>query len=91
METTPVAAARVLTLVETDPSWSWHPSSTRSVTTAMQPGPGTPAAYSASNAESVGDRGVCGARIEAIHSENRSGGQPCSAADAMDWIETKAI
>jgi hypothetical protein len=49
------------------------------------------ATYTVSNAESVGDRGVCGARIEAIHSENSSGGQPCSAADAMDWIETKAI
>jgi hypothetical protein len=52
---------------------------------------GVTAAYAVSNAESAGDRGVRGARIEAIHSENSSGGQPCSAADAMDWIETKAI
>jgi hypothetical protein len=42
------------------------------------------------NAESAGDRGVRGARIEAIHSENSSGGQPCSPTDAMDWIESKA-
>jgi hypothetical protein len=49
------------------------------------------AAYAVSNAESAGDRGVRGARIEAIHSENSSGGQLCSAADAIDWIETKAI
>jgi hypothetical protein len=56
----------------------------------MDTGSGT-AAYAVSNAESAGDRGVRGARIEAIHSENSSGGQPCSAAEAMDWIETKAI
>jgi hypothetical protein len=56
----------------------------------MDAGSGT-AAYAVSNAESAGDRGVRAARIEAIHSENNSGGQPCSAADAMDWIETKAI
>jgi hypothetical protein len=48
-------------------------------------------AYAVSNVESAGDRGVCSARIKAIHSENSSGGQPCSAADTMDWIETKAI
>jgi hypothetical protein len=57
---------------------------------ARDAGSGT-AAYAVSNAESAGDRGVRGAQIEAIHSENSSGGQPCSAADAMDWIETKAI
>jgi hypothetical protein len=56
----------------------------------MDAGSGT-AAYAVSNAESAGDRGVRAARIEAIHLENSSGGQPCSAADAMDWIETKAI
>jgi hypothetical protein len=43
------------------------------------------AAYTVSNAESAGDRGVCGTRIEAIHSENSFGGQP-----AMVWTETKA-
>jgi hypothetical protein len=58
------------------------------VTAAMQPGLGMPAAVN--NAESAGDRGVRGARIEAIHSENSSGGQPCSPTDAMDWIESKA-
>jgi hypothetical protein len=46
-------------------------------------------AYAVSNAESAGDRRVCGARIEAIHSENNSGGQPCSAADAMFGSEPK--
>jgi hypothetical protein len=56
----------------------------------MDAGSGT-VAYAASNAESAGDRGVRDARIEAIHSENNSGGQPCSAADTMEWIETKAI
>jgi hypothetical protein len=57
---------------------------------AMDAGSET-AAYPVSNAERAGDRGVRGVRIEAIHSKNSSGGQPCSAADAMDWIETKAL
>jgi hypothetical protein len=57
---------------------------------ATDPSSGT-AAYAISNAESAGERDVRGAQIEAIHSENCSGGQPCSAADAMDWIETNAI
>jgi hypothetical protein len=63
---------------------SGHPAGARDT------GSGT-TAYAVINVESMGDRGVRGARIEAIHSENSSGGQPCSVADAMDWIETKAI
>jgi hypothetical protein len=35
---------------------------------------GSETPYAVSNAESAGDRGVCSARIEAIHSENSSGG-----------------
>jgi hypothetical protein len=90
--TTPVAAARVLTLVESGPLVELAPSvhtvgDGGHAAGARDAGSGT-AAYAA---ESAGDRGVCGAWIEAIHSENSSGGQPCSAADAMDWIETKAI
>jgi hypothetical protein len=80
----------VLTLVETDPLVELAPS----VHTVGDGGHAVGArdagsettAYAVSNAESAGDRGVCGARVEAIHSENRSGGQP-----AMDWTKTKAI
>jgi hypothetical protein len=93
--TTPVAAAWMLTLVETDPLVELAPSvhtvgAGGHAVGARDAGSET-AAYAVSNAESAGDRGVCGARIEAIHSENSSGGQPCFAADAMDWIETEAI
>jgi hypothetical protein len=87
--TTPVAAARVLTLVELAPSVHTVGDGGHAAE-AMDAGNET-AAYTISNAESAGDRGVRGARIEAIHLENSSGGQPCSAANAMDWIETKAI
>jgi hypothetical protein len=93
--TTPVAAARVLTLVETDPLMELAPSvhtvGDGGHAAGARDADSETAAYAVSNAESAGDRGVCGARIEAIHSENSSGGQPCSATDAMDWIETKAI
>jgi hypothetical protein len=85
----------VLTLVETDPLVELAPS----VHTVGDGGHVAEArdadsettAYAVSNAKSAGDRGVRGAQIEAIHSENSSDGQPCSVADAMDWIETKAI
>jgi hypothetical protein len=93
--TTPVTAARVLTFVETSPLVELAPSihtvgDGGHAAGAMDAGSGM-AAYAVSNAESAGDRGFRGARIEAIHSKNSSGGQPCSAANAMDWIETKAI
>jgi hypothetical protein len=93
--TTPVAAARVLTLVEIGPLVELAPSvhtvsDDGHVAGARDAGSGT-AAYAVSNAESAGDLGVRGARIEAIHSENSSGGQPYFAADTMDWIITKAI
>jgi hypothetical protein len=85
----------VLTLVETDPLVELAPpvhtvGDGGHAAGARDAGSET-AVYTVSNAESTSDRGVRGARIEAIHSENSSGGQPCSAADAMDWIETKAI
>jgi hypothetical protein len=93
--TTPVAAARVLTLVETDPlvelALSVHTVGDGGHAVGARDAGNETAAYAVGNAESAGDRCVCGARIEAIHSENSSGGQPCSVADAMDWIETKAI
>jgi hypothetical protein len=90
VEITPVAAARVLTLVETNPLVELAPSvhtvgDGGHAVGARDAGSET-AAYAVSNAESAGDRGVCGAQIEAIHSKNSSGGQP-----AMDWTETKAI
>jgi hypothetical protein len=83
----------VLTLVETDPLVELAPSvhtvgDDGHATGAMDAGSET-AAYLVSNAERAGDKGVHDVRIEAIHSENSSGGQPCSAADAMDWIEPK--
>jgi hypothetical protein len=84
----------VLTLVETDPLvelvLSVHTVGDGGHAVGARDGGSETAAYTVSNAESA-DRGVCGARIEAIHSENSSCGQPCSVADAMDWIETKAI
>jgi hypothetical protein len=88
-------ATRVLTLVETGPLVELAPSvhtvgDGGHAARARDADSGT-ATYAISNAESAGDRGVRGARIEAIHSENSSGGQPCCAADAMDWIKTKAI
>jgi hypothetical protein len=77
----------VLTLVETGPLVELAPSVHTvgdgvHAAGAMDVGSGT-AAYAISNAESAGDRGVRDARIEAMHSENSSGGQPCSAADAI--------
>jgi hypothetical protein len=85
----------VLTLVETAPLVELAPSvhtvsDDGHAAGARDIGSGT-AAYAVINVESMGDRGVRGARIEAIHSENSSGGQPCSVANAMDWIETKEI
>jgi hypothetical protein len=85
----------VLTLVETDPlvelAPSVHTVGGGGHAAEARDADSETAAYAVSNAESAGDRGVRGARIGAIHSENSSGGQPCSAADAMDWIETKAM
>jgi hypothetical protein len=93
--TTPVAVARVLTLVEICPHVELAPSihtvgDGGHAAGARDADSGT-TTYTASNAESAGDRGVLSARIKAIHSENSSGGQPCSATNAMDWIETNAI
>jgi hypothetical protein len=70
---TPVTAARVLTLVELAPSVHTVGDGGHAVG-ARDAGSET-AAYAVSNAESAGDKGVCSARIEAIHSENSSGGQ----------------
>jgi hypothetical protein len=85
----------VLTLVEIDPlvelALSVHTVGDGGHVVGARDADSETAAYDVSNVESAGDRGVSGARIEAIHSENSSRGQPCSAADAMDWIETKAI
>jgi hypothetical protein len=89
----PRRGAQVLTLVETDPLVELAPSVHTVGDGGHAVGAGDAdsetAAYTVSNAKSAGDRGVCDAWIEAIHSENSSGGQPCSATDAMDWIETK--
>jgi hypothetical protein len=80
----------VLTLVETGPlvelAASVHTVSDGGhAAGAMDAGSGT-AAYAISNAESAGDRGVCGARIEAIHSENSSASP---ALQQMPWIGSK--